>query len=259
MNRSMILGLIPNDLRMPLLKEYQSIIECYSETRWLPSELSGGRFCEVVYTIIEGYGNGSYPTSPRKPQDFVSACRRLEQNSHVPRSFQILIPRLLPAIFEVRNNRGVGHVGGDVNSNPMDAAFVVNSCSWVMGELVRVFHNVSVLEAQLIVDSISQRRVPLIWEGRHSRRVLKPSLNIQSQILLLLATSIEPVRTEDLLKWIEYKNAGYFKRLLRKMHSQRFVELCDDEEFVELLPPGSKEAEHIIRMNNEISQLSEGI
>ena len=249
MNRHEILGLIPKSLRNPLIEEYQSIVNCYSQSRWLPTELSGGRFCEIVCSIIQGFANGSYPTAPMKPQNFVGACRRLEQNKHVPRSLQILIPRLLPAIFEVRNNRGVGHVGGDVNSNQMDAVFIVYSCSWVMSELVRIFHNVSVQDAQTIVDSLSQRRIPLIWEGQSSRRVLQPNLNIQSQILLLVATSTEPVPIKTLLNWIEYKNVRYFKRLLQKMHSQRLVELSEDSKLVQVLPPGAKKAEDIIRKN----------
>src|SRR3979411_1915836 len=67
---------------------------------------SGGKFCEIVFTILDGHAKSTYPTSPAKPKRFVDDCRKLENNSHVPRSFQILIPRLLPALYEVRNNRG---------------------------------------------------------------------------------------------------------------------------------------------------------
>ena len=249
MTRHNVLGLLPSGLRIPLLEEYQRILHSFSENRWLPAELSGGRFCEIVFTIIEGYGSGSYPGAPGKPKDFVGACRRLEQNTHVPRSFQILIPRLLPALFEVRNNRGVGHVGGDVDPNYMDAAFVVTSCSWVMGELIRVFHDVSIGEAQALVDSLAERQIPLIWEGQDTRRVLRPNMKMQSQILLLLATSRSPVRTSELLHWTEYKNVGYFRTLLRRMHSQRLVELYNDGRCLEILPSGSNEAAEIIRIN----------
>ena len=120
------LSAIPDGLRLSLLSEYGSIVQNYSEHRWTPSELSGGKFCEIVFTILDGYAKGSYAVSPSKPSDFVAACRQLEQNKHVPRSFQILVPRLLPALFEVRNNRGVGHVGGDVDPNHMDATFVLS-------------------------------------------------------------------------------------------------------------------------------------
>ena len=256
MTQHNILGLLPNGLRKPLFEEYQNIIQSFSENKWLPSELSGGRFCEIVFTVIEGYASGTYPSAAKKPADFVAACRSLERHAHVPRSFQILIPRLLPALFEVRNNRGVGHVGGDVDPNYMDASFVITNCSWVMGELIRVFHNVTIEEAQSTVDNLAQRRIPLIWEGRDTRRVLQPNLSIRSQILLLLATSKGPVRTTDLLQWIEYENVSYFRALLRRMHSERLVELYAEGKCIEILPPGSKEAAEFIRKRTAHSQIA---
>ena|SRR5215831_1318490 len=159
------LAAIPVGLRQPLLTEYQSIVQNYSEHRWSPSELSGGRFCEIVFTILEGHASGNYAAAPSKPRDFVGACRRLEQNTHVPHSFQILIPRVLPALFDVRNDRGVGHSGGDVDPNHMDATFVLSSCNWIMAELVRVYHNLSTEEAQRLADTLVERRIPLIWRG----------------------------------------------------------------------------------------------
>ena len=251
MKLGIVLGSLPVGLRGPLLGEYQEIVRNYTAGRWTPSELSGGKFCEIVFTVLEGYAAGYYSQSPQKPRDFVRACRKLEQNSHVPRSFQILIPRILPAIYEVRNNRGVGHSGGEVDSNLMDATFVVNNSSWVLAELIRVYHNVSVDEAQAIVETLTQRRVPLIWEGTSVRRVLDPKLNLRCQILALLATSSGRIATSDLLLWTEYQNHTYFKKLLRDMHSQRLLELSDNDECVEILPPGDAEAAEIIKSATE--------
>ena len=246
MNPDAIFGALPNGLREPLLDEYHKVVRNYAERRWLPSELSGGRFCEIVYAVIDGYASGTFLTRPSKPRDFVAACRKFEQFTHMPRGFRILIPRILPAIYEIRNNRGVGHAGGDVDSNYMDATFVVSNCSWVLAELIRVYHGVTVQQAQSIVDGLVQRRVPLVWEGNGTRRVLAPRLNLRSQILILLATSSGPMLTAELLAWIEYRNLSYFKKLLRDMHSHRLVELSDNEECVELLPPGDVQASQII-------------
>lgn len=238
---------IPAGLREPLLAEYQSIIQNYAEHRWSPSELSGGKFCEIVYTILDGHAKNNYAAAPAKPADFVGACRSLEKNVHVPRSFQILIPRLLPALFEVRNNRGVGHVGGDVDPNHMDATFVMSSCNWIMAELLRVYHSVSTREAQEIVDQIVERRTPLIWEGENIRRVLDPNMPVKSQILLLLSTSMKQEKTADLLAWTGYKNRSYFFKLLREMHRKRLIELSSDEQQALILPPGANEAAEIIK------------
>lgn len=245
------LATIPAGLRLPLLAEYQSIIQNYSEHRWSPSELSGGRFCEIVFTILDGYGKGVYAAHPNKPADFVGACKKLEQNKHVPRSFQILVPRLLPALFEVRNNRNVGHVGGDVDPNHMDATFVITSCNWVMAELVRVYHNLSTDEAQKVVDLLVERRIPLIWEGENIRRVLDPTMALRSQVLLLLSTSPGKIPTSELFEWTDCKNRSYFSKLLRTMHSERLIELSKDENHAVILPPGNAAAAETIRKKNQ--------
>lgn len=244
------LSSLPQGLRVALLDEYQSVVSNYSEHRWSPSELSGGRFCEIVYTILEGFASGNFPLSPSKPRNFVDACRGLEKHSHVPRSFQILIPRLLPALYEVRNNRGVGHVGGDVDPNHMDATFVLSSANWIMCELVRVFHSLPIQEAQEAVDKLSEIRVPLIWEKGDIRRVLNPNLKQKKQILILLA-SYSGATVSDLANWIEAKDRAYLLKTLRSMHKERLLELDELSGVVELLPPGGKVASDLIK---ELSQ-----
>jgi hypothetical protein len=247
MNSADALKDIPDGLRLPLLAEYQSIVQNFSEHRWSPAELSGARFCEVVYSILDGYASGTYPTAPSKPADFVGACRRLEQHTKVPRSFQILIPRLLPALFEIRNNRNVGHVGGDVDPSHMDAVFVLSNCNWIMAELIRVYHRLSTSEAQRLVDALVERRVQLIWEGENMRRVLDPEMPLRGQILLFLSTPAGEVSTADLLTWTGYKNKTYFRKLLRELHDQRLIEFSADELHAHILPPGSMEAAEIVR------------
>jgi hypothetical protein len=147
-------------------------------------------------------------------------------------------------LYEIRNNRNVGHVGGDVDPDFMDSSAVVSMASWILAELVRVFHSVSTAEAQTIVSELVERRLPLVWRSGDIRRVLKPELPLRSQVLLLLASSSTKVHADQLLKWTGYKRKAYFTRLLRQLHDARLVELHDSGE-VELLPPGSDEAASI--------------
>ena len=62
----------------------------------MPSELSGGRFCEIVYTVLMAQAAQIYSKVDLKPPSFGQACQKLENNDkpHVPRSFRILIPRI---------------------------------------------------------------------------------------------------------------------------------------------------------------------
>lgn len=240
------LSVIPDGLRGPLLAEYRDIVSNFMEHRWDSSELSGGRFCEVVYSILDGHASGSYAATPSKPSNFVQACRNLESNTSVPRSFRILIPRLLPALYEIRNNRNVGHVGGDVNPDPMDSSAVVSMTSWILSELIRVFHSISTEEAQQLVDSLVERRIPIVWKGEEVRRVLNPDLSLRNHILLLLVSSSGKASADEVFKWSGYDKRGYFNRLVSQMHDKRLLEFNKDAGSIELLPPGNEAAAQVL-------------
>lgn len=242
-----LLSTLPTGLRTPLIEEYNSIVNNFLEHRWNPSELSGGKFCEIVYTILDGHASETFASSPSKPRDFVTACRGLESKAIAPRSFQILIPRLLPTLYEIRNNRGVGHAGGDVNPNPMDATAVLAMASWVMAELIRVFHKATITEAQLAVDSLVERRMPVVWTDGDVRRVLRTDLKLKDQIMLLIGSASASPKVDDLFGWTEYTNRSHFNKTIRALHSSRFIELKQITGDVTLLPPGADYVTELIR------------
>lgn len=245
--RAKLLSAISPALRDPLFIEFNSIVQNYLEGRFSPSELSAGLYCEIVYTILAGFASGTYASRPTKPRDFVSACRALESNASGPRSFQILLPRLLPALYEIRNNRGVGHTGGDVDSNLMDATAVVTIAKWTLAELIRVFHTVTPHEAQRIVDSVAEIIVPLVWTDGVIKRVLDTALKLGQRILVLLSSCPAGAAISDLREWIEPDDEAYFRRALRKLHNERFVELNERSNLVRLLPPGAKSVAKLLR------------
>jgi len=244
---SQALTAIPSGLRDPLIAEYQSIVQHFLERRWLPSELSGGRFSEIVYTILDGYAKGSYASAPSKPRNFVDACRKLEANGGVPRSFQVLIPRILPVLYEIRNNRNVGHVGGDVDPNHMDAVAVLSASNWVMAELVRVFHGLTIADAQRVTDALAEMRVPVIWSDGNVKRVLRHELKLKEQLLLLIATSVPDVAAADLIVWVEYGDTKYVMKTLRELHSKRFIEFTEKTGRIVVLPPGAQFVRDLVR------------
>src|SRR5207248_2967415 len=127
-----------------------------------------------------------------------------------PRSARIQIPRMLIALYEIRNNRGVGHAGGDVNPNAMDAAVVVAMAKWIMAELVRLFHQVSIDEARQAVDLLTERTIPIVWEVNGIFRVLDTTLSMRDKMLLLLYSSTRPVEEVLLVRWVEHSNPAIF-------------------------------------------------
>lgn len=182
-----MLANLPVTLREELVQAFNEIERNFRESRWEPSELNGGKLCEVVYSILRGYVDGSYPASSSKPSNMVDACRALEQSpSTFPRSVRIQIPRMLMSLYEIRNNRGVGHVGGDVSPNHMDAICVLQMAKWILAELIRIFHNVTTQAASSVVDALSDRSLPLVWEIDGASRILDTSMSMLNKTLVLL-------------------------------------------------------------------------
>jgi hypothetical protein len=246
---SQILTSVPAGLRQVLVECYNEIARNFAENRWEPAELNGGKFCEVVVCIVEGALIGKFAAAPHKPPNMLNACRALEakptSGTRVgDRSLRILIPRMLTVLYEIRNNRGVGHVGGDVNPNFQDAIAVYQMASWVMAELVRIFHQVSLSEAQLTVDALVERKHPIVWQDGSVRRVLNPTLPKGDQALLLLYSVGTAVDDRELANWVEYSNLTQFRnRILIPLHAERFVEYDRTLKTVKLTPRGSADVE----------------
>lgn len=136
---SSVFDALPATLRDELLHAFNEIVKNYREHRWEPAELNGGKLCEIVYSILKGHVDSKYPARAKKPGNMVDACKKLETDTNpatVPRSIRIQIPRMLIALYEIRNNRNVGHVGGDVDPNHMDAVCVLQMSKWIVAELV---------------------------------------------------------------------------------------------------------------------------
>jgi len=243
---------IPVGLRDALLQSYQEIGTNFSERRWEPSELNGGKFCEVAYSIINGYIKGSFPSRPSKPSNMVDACRTLEATKADPqrvgdRSLRILIPRILQALYEIRNNRGVGHVGGDVDPNLMDATAAYGMASWILAEIVRIFHGISTREAQETVDVLVERKISLIWQTGQTRRVQDPTMTKGDQTLVLLHSKPSWVNEQELFSWVEYSTESMFrKHILKSFHKARLIEYDEAQHRARISPLGSRQAEEQI-------------
>lgn len=237
---SQALGNLPESLRKELLDTFAEITNNFAAGRWEPSELNGGKFCEVVYSILRGRADQAYPDRASKPSNMTTACEQLAHATNLPGGLRLHVPWVLIPLYSIRNRRGVGHVGGDVNPNHMDATVVLHMSKWVMAELVRAFHDVDTRTASATVDLLVEREIPVIWRVGGNRRVLTKGLTLRQQMLLLLYGEPGPVAERDLLAWLEKsKIASTFRRdVLRPAHKDRLVEYDERAKTVTLSPTG---------------------
>ena len=232
-----------------LLEEFDELNRRYYLADFRPSELSGGRFSEASFRICEQVCFGKHTPVKKKLPNVDELVRRLEQtaSSLADDTFRLHIPRSLRLIYDLRNKRDVAHLGEGVSPNFTDASLVLACASWVVSEIVRVCHQCDVNTAQSIVDSLIQRRSPLIWTEGDIVRVLKPSLSYADKVLLILH-HLQPdwVQEGQLFGWVEYSNPTDFRnKVLRKLHAKALIHYAGGK--AKILPPGNVYVEQQLR------------
>lgn len=233
---------LPSELVDALLSSYEEIKQNFYLGKHEPSELNGGKFVEACIRILQYETNsGKYTAIGISIWNLIGMLRDFEQipSANARESFRIHLPRTLLAMYNVRNKRGVGHLGGDVNPNRVDASLLVACADWVMAELFRIYYQCSLEKAQTVVDALVQRPLSLVFELENTKRVLLPRLSYKNKTLLLLASEFpDKVSESDLLAWIETKDKPrYRRRILRTLHSERMIEY-EEPNWCKILPPG---------------------
>jgi len=212
--------------------------------------LSAGKFCEAVLRFIQSELTSTYTPFGSHISNFAEECQkliRLPKTSGVE-SLRVIIPRSLIFVYTLRGKRGIGHVGGDVEANAIDSATIVRVCDWIVCELIRTYHSLSLEEAQNLVDAISTRSVPDVWEVAGKKRVLRKGLNYKQQTLLLAYSQPESgLLSEDLFAWTEHPRfAGFRRDVLIPLHKSRLIEYDQDDDIVYISPWGVREVEETI-------------
>jgi hypothetical protein len=242
---------IPTQFRTRIIQAYLEIKRRYSESAYNGSVdsagLSVGKLAETILRFLQQHLTSTYIPFGKHIQNFPGECRKLIQlpDSAGLESLRVIIPRALVFLYTLRGKRGIGHVGGDVEANSIDLATIVRVSDWVTCELIRIFHGLSIEEAQAIVDALSTRTIPDIWEVAGKKRVLKQSLDFKQQVLLLAYSDLQGgVLSDDLFSWTEYSNFAIFKKnVLLPLHQKKLIEYDRESEIVYLSPLGVKEVE----------------
>lgn len=233
---------IPKTFRTKLIDSYLSIKKNSLEMRHDSAGMAVAKFCEVVLRHLQEKVHGRYTPFGTKIGNFADECRQLVNapSTKASESERVVLPRALVFLYTMRNKRGIGHVGGDVDANAIDTATMARTADWILCELIRINHGLSLEEAQDLVDGLSVRQLPIIWEIGGKKRVLRDGLVARDQALLLLYSSVDSsVLLEDLCEWVEYSNPTVFKRnVIGALHKDRLLEFDRGTEAVTLSPKG---------------------
>ena len=232
-----------------MIVQYTEALDAARSGKWETVGLKAGKICEIVYSILQGHVSGAFPKKPAKPKNMVDACNALtkaDQNAF-SRSVRLQIPRVICAVYELRNNRDIGHVGGDVDPNTMDGQLFLRNIKWLISEIVRLFHQVGAEEANAIIESITARSNPVIWESGQKIRVLDAGMVAKDKVLLILYHSAQAMPEAQIRENVEYANPTNFRKLvLTPLHRKKLIEFDRKSGNAEILPPGVDRVETVL-------------
>ncbi len=231
---------IPADLLKILLSEYQDIKTQFALGRYRPDELSGGRYAETYLRILELLGSPTHTYTPigvHLNRSYV--VNSVKNTGSLDPSLRIFVLPLLEVLVDVRNRRNVAHIGYEIDPNFSDSRLVCQLADWSLIELIRLFSQCSIIEAQKIVDRITLISVPIVAEVEGFVRVLDTKLKASEQVLVILHhKQPEAQKDVDLCTWIKYQNFARFKSsVLGGLNKIAFIHY-DDKGFCHLLPSG---------------------
>lgn len=240
------LASIPAIFRSRLIKYYGALKRAYIRGDYDACGARAGKFSEILIRLIQNELEGVHAQFGQQI-NLYDESRRLERLPATtgPEPFRVFIPRALCFLYTLRNKRGFAHVGGDLDSDPIDAVTCVRVADWCLCELVRVVHSLSLEEAQALTNTIASRELPDIWEVAGKKRVLRTDLGYKEQTLLLLYSHLEDaVLVEDLFEWTEYSRMdNYKKRVLSELHKHRLIEWDRATDAVHISPTGVRKVE----------------
>ena len=249
------LSSIKGTFRSKLIKHYKDLKKAYVRGDYDACGSRAGKFCETLIRFIQNELEGTY----KKFGDnfnLYDESRRLEglPKTSGHESIRLFIPRALCFLYTLRNKRGFAHVGGDIDSDPIDAKTCVRIADWCLCELIRISHNLSLEEAQALVNTISAKEIPKVWNVADKKRVLIKGLTYKEETLLLLySDTSEAVVIEDLFEWTEYSRMSSFKQhVLAKLHSSRLIEWDKDTNTAMISPNGIEKVENEILKIDEV-------
>lgn len=240
--RATLTSTLPSELVESLLSALDEIQSNFVHRKWKASELDAGHFVEAVRRIIEHRLFGAYTPIGKSLPTFNDKLLVHYEQAAGDESYRILIPRVLRAIYGIRNKRGVGHLGL-ISPNEMDATLILYSVKWVVAEVLRLESGLTPAETQAAIEHVVEREAPLLWKQGAIVRVSRKGIPAREQVLLLLYDK-SPQDANELRSQCEYENPSNFRKILKRLHADKLIFLAPDDSCV-LMPDGVAAAQAV--------------
>lgn len=238
------------------LLEYNKMRLAYASNDPESAALHGGKFCEHIgnlLLIIFG------TTAKDRPElgEILNEIEKISGGQAVQNfdiSIRLTIPRMLRAAYELRSRRNFLHVNKDINVNLIDSSTLLKICSWILAELIRLYHTGDMKAAGELIDAAITGDLPFIDEFHGKRIVFGKDISVAGRVLVLLASLKVEFKVDTLCEWLLPYEKNHVLTALRQLRERGLIHY--DTEYVKITPLGLIEAEDVIK-NKIMKELKE--
>src|SRR5260370_26470617 len=98
---------------------------------------SAGKLCETVVRLIQQELSGTFTPFGQQINNMPVECENFAKTPKTSGndSLRLVLPKAISLVYTLRNKRGIGHVGGDVDANAIDGVTIAGVCDWIVCEL----------------------------------------------------------------------------------------------------------------------------
>lgn len=165
-----------------LVSSYEILVSEYRKGDRAGCLTEAGKFVEHTFRAAEYLRTGTAPKEIKSP---AAVVKQLEANTTLPDSLRLLLPRIAYAmIYDIRSKRGAVHVK-EINPQHIDAALAVQAASWVIAELIRLYHSSAEENVSEAMANLMRSRIPYIEEFG-GEIVVTRDFSCEIELLLLL-------------------------------------------------------------------------
>lgn len=170
-------------LVLELVESYEQLLIKHRSGDLEGALTKGGRFVEHTLRAIEFVRTGTAPAEIKSVQQTI---QKLENQIELPESLRLLIPRAAYGmIYNLRSKRDAVHVK-EIDPTPIDVSLAVAAASWVMAELLRLYHVSNDKAVAQAMASLSRTNIPFV-ETVDGESFVGQKVPVAMELLFLLA------------------------------------------------------------------------
>ena len=191
---------------------------------------SGGKVAEHALRAAQHLGKMAVTGMRQEIRDMPSELKKLEQlpRTQADDAVRVVLPRVIGALYTLRNKRSGGHTAAEVDPSRADAALTERMADWLMAEFFRIGNKLPLDQAEAAVTALVERRIPAVYKLGGYRRVLRTGLTGPAELQrwsgiprTTLSRYVDQLERERLVRT---QNAGGSRRAFLLPPGERRVE-----------------------------------